>query len=93
MYGHGAFVFEEEVAEGVYTREGWMERADARNGVVCGRVHRVCGLEFEAPTGLSHAILRGVSSVSSKGGVQGVSCFTLRSWTKRGDCGEFIVYI
>lgn len=51
MYGHGASVFEEEVAEGVYTREGWMERADARNGVVCGRVHGVCGLErleFEA---------------------------------------------
>lgn len=33
-----------------------MERADARNGVVCGRVHGVCGFE-RSSLKLSHAIL------------------------------------
>lgn len=56
-----------------------MERADARNGVVCGRVHGVCGFE-RSSLKLSHAILdtreRGEGFVRFVFGVQEVS-FTL----------------
>lgn len=73
------------MAEGVYTREGWMERADARNGVVCGRVHGVCGFE-RSSLKLSHAILdtrenRGFRPFRFR--CVGGKFYLVRSWTKR----------